>query len=111
MRQVYSASTPTEAHMIQGFLETAGITAFVQGDALFGVRGGVPMNSETAPSVWVADADFEQASTLVADFFREQAASAADDWTCPSCGEVLEGQFTECWNCGTSRPEAASDAE
>ena len=22
------------------------------------------------------------------------------DWTCPGCGERIEGQFTACWNCG-----------
>jgi hypothetical protein len=24
-------------------------------------------------------------------------------WTCPACGEGLEGQFLECWSCGTVR--------
>lgn len=24
-------------------------------------------------------------------------------WTCPQCQEVLEDNFKECWNCGTSR--------
>ena len=24
-------------------------------------------------------------------------------WTCPGCGERIEGQFTECWNCGRER--------
>jgi hypothetical protein len=25
-------------------------------------------------------------------------------WNCDSCREVIEGQFTECWKCGKSRP-------
>jgi DNA-directed RNA polymerase subunit RPC12/RpoP len=22
-------------------------------------------------------------------------------WQCPSCGEKIEAQFTQCWKCGT----------
>ena len=25
-------------------------------------------------------------------------------WTCPRCGEDVESQFSECWNCGSERP-------
>ena len=25
-------------------------------------------------------------------------------WTCPGCGEDVESQFSECWNCGSERP-------
>ena len=28
-------------------------------------------------------------------------------WTCAHCGENLEGQFTECWKCGATRPQPA----
>jgi hypothetical protein len=24
-------------------------------------------------------------------------------WTCPKCGEKVEGQFDSCWSCGTKR--------
>jgi predicted nucleic-acid-binding Zn-ribbon protein len=24
-------------------------------------------------------------------------------WTCPKCGERLEGSFDACWSCGTTR--------
>lgn len=24
-------------------------------------------------------------------------------WRCRSCNELIEGQFSECWNCGASR--------
>ena len=32
---------------------------------------------------------------------------AGERWRCAQCGESLEGQFTECWNCGASRPVTA----
>jgi hypothetical protein len=24
-------------------------------------------------------------------------------WACAGCGESIEGQFSECWNCGRDR--------
>ena len=30
--------------------------------------------------------------------------SAMTHWTCPQCREVIEGQFTACWNCQAGRP-------
>jgi hypothetical protein len=28
---------------------------------------------------------------------------SGDPWTCAKCGEVLEPQFSQCWNCGSPR--------
>lgn len=28
----------------------------------------------------------------------------AIEWKCNKCGEISEGQFSECWQCGASRP-------
>lgn len=104
MKQVYVAQNPPEAHMIKGFLETSGIRAIVQGDDLFGIRGGIPITPTTSASVWVAAQDFKQAQALVEEFFQAETTEPGEKWYCPGCGEVLEAQFTECWNCGTSRP-------
>jgi rubrerythrin len=30
-------------------------------------------------------------------------ASVKKSWLCTSCGENIEGQFSECWNCGHDR--------
>ena len=29
-------------------------------------------------------------------------------WTCPQCREDVEVQFSECWNCGSERPDQKS---
>ena len=26
-------------------------------------------------------------------------------WRCVTCGEVIEGQFSQCWRCGSERPD------
>jgi RNA polymerase subunit RPABC4/transcription elongation factor Spt4 len=34
---------------------------------------------------------------------RLRTPVAGEPWTCSRCGEVLEPQFAQCWNCGTPR--------
>ena len=106
MKKVYIAGHPTEAHLIKGLLESYNISCEVRGEALFGVRGEVPITADTLPSVWVHDDDdFEKAREIVKDYDRGSSAAHAQSlWKCPNCGEVLEPQFTECWNCGTEHP-------
>lgn len=103
MRRIYSAASPPEAHLLRGYLEAAGIPAVVQGEHAYSARGGLPIDFETLPSVWVAEGDAERAAELTSEFFAEATEQPGPEWRCPRCGELLEAQFTDCWNCGTSR--------
>ncbi|HMQ29564.1 MAG TPA: DUF2007 domain-containing protein [Chloroflexaceae bacterium] len=103
MKRVYSSPSPAQAHLVQGYLEQAGVKGIVQGGELGGLLGALP-TTETYSSVWVADEAVERAEALVEEFLQSQSAEAgATLWRCPGCGEYLEPQFTDCWNCGASR--------
>ena len=103
MQRVYSSPSSAEAHLVQGYLEQAGMQATVQGGELGGLLGAVP-TTESYTSVWVADEDAERAEGLVEEFLSSQTVEVgATLWRCPNCGENLEPQFSDCWNCGTSR--------
>ena len=124
MKQAYIARDPMDAHLVRGMLESNGIDAMVQGEALWSARGELPLTPESAPSVWVSGDDHERARALISDYQREidpdrcancgyelgqspqsicpqcgQAYSAPEPWICPQCGEAIEGQFAECWRC------------
>ncbi len=102
MKPVYTAKHPTEAHLIRGMLEAEGIRAEVKGDQLYGAFGELPV----LPTVWILDATLAaHADRLVVEFLHGAAARKYwhERWTCVQCGEMLEGQFTECWKCGASR--------
>ena len=104
MLKIYSAKHPTEAHLLRGILESYGIACEVHGEFLFAGRGELPIGPETAPSVWILDdSKFDEATTIVEEFDHPHPSADAQTWTCESCGELSEGQFTECWNCGQSR--------
>jgi hypothetical protein len=97
---------PTDAHLLKGFLEGESIEAVVQGEFLWSTRGEVPITTDTAPSVWVKDdANYERAMEVVRAFQFSQGMTGPEnkEWKCNNCNEPNEGQFTECWNCGTPR--------
>jgi hypothetical protein len=111
MPKVYESLLAAEAHLVKGYLESAGIAAMVQSDALGGLLGLVP-TQETQSSVWVAEEDYARAVGLVQEFLHGQEPEpGATVWHCPNCGEYLDLQFTDCWNCGFSRlaGDAATD--
>jgi hypothetical protein len=111
MRKVFTATHPAEAHLIRGWLANEGITAEVAGEELFQTRGGAPITPDTLPTVWVINDDDEtRAKDLLASRSIEPSGSpalAAASWRCPKCGELIEPEFTACWNCGTERPDLA----
>jgi hypothetical protein len=106
MQRIYGARDSTEAEFVKGLLDAEEITAIVQGSALDGARGDIPYTAASLPAVWVDESDVERATQIVDEFRRggPAAAQKSAPWKCPKCGEMLEGQFTTCWNCGTEKP-------
>ena len=104
MKQVHAARHAIEAHLIHDFLLSHGISAEVRGEFLTSGWGELPVD---VCSVWVTDdAQFEAANDLLVAFLSGNFARkfGGESWRCPSCGERLEGQFTQCWNCGAMCP-------
>jgi hypothetical protein len=112
MQHVYTARDAMDAHFVRGLLEQAGLRAVVQGENLQETWGGLSLSQENLPTVWVEDADVEQAAPIVLKY-RETDRANADDavadapratWTCGNCGERVEMQFDRCWKCGHPKP-------
>ncbi|MEX0790464.1 MAG: DUF2007 domain-containing protein [Actinomycetota bacterium] len=101
MIRAYVANSLAQAHLIKGFLDSEGIFAVVRGEHLVGIAGEIPITMETLPSIWVEEDDREVARELIEKALRNDLAF--EDWPCPECGETVEGQFTECWQCGSAR--------
>ncbi len=107
--KLHASRAVHELHMLRDLLEDAGIRAVVLGETLAQGRGELPMTPDTLPAVWVGEADADRALSLAREFEARTkpgaaaAGQAAPDWTCPACGESIEGQFTDCWNCGATR--------
>lgn len=101
MIQAYVAHNLAQAHLIKGFLDSEGIFAVVRGEHLVALQGEIPITMDTLPSIWVPEEDRARARELIEQALKDDLP--ADDWTCIGCGEAVEGQFTECWQCGAAR--------
>ena len=83
-------------------LEDEGFGVLLKNAFLGGGAGELPP-TDVWPELWVLDdADYDRAMARVQELLAEQT-EPAPDWTCPRCGEVIEGQFAQCWNCGAAR--------
>jgi hypothetical protein len=104
MKQIYSARDEVDAELVKNALTDGGIESVVQSGGLSIVLGAIPVTESTLPSVWVRDQDVERAKKVLAEFQHPEIPQGAP-WKCPKCGEMIDPQFTACWNCGTARPE------
>lgn len=89
-----------EAHHRANLLRAAGIRAEVRNTHLAGAVGDIPF-IETGPQVWIESSESEERAREVLD--QAAATPVQPDWRC-ECGEMIEGQFAQCWNCGRTRP-------
>lgn len=106
MKQVYSARNEVDAQLVKSFLDERGIESVVQGAGLGQILGSIPVNEQTLPGIWVREEDEDRALDAIAGFKTgaTPAEVVGDPWTCPKCGERIEPQFTECWNCAEGKP-------
>lgn len=103
MKKVYGCENSLMATRIQSLLEPEGIRSLIKNQNLSGALGELPIN-ECWPEIWIMDdADYDRAMEIVSTVLSD-ADIATSPWNC-SCGEKIEGQFTECWNCGKEKPQ------
>ncbi|HZY17135.1 MAG TPA: DUF2007 domain-containing protein [Ramlibacter sp.] len=80
-------------------LRQAGFDACMQRYFLGAAAGELPPD-QCLPEVWLADRSQEQgARDLLAAFERAPQRR----WAC-TCGELVEGGFESCWQCGRAMP-------
>lgn len=103
MKSVYSASNISLISIFQNILEEQGIRSWLKNEFLSAGMGELPP-IECWPQLCVNDDDYAQAKGIIEEALTGKNMTA---WKCDTCGEKLEGQFTECWKCGNSRILAA----
>lgn len=109
MKRVYTAADPLIVGHLETVLADRGIDCLVRNRYLAGGTGELPPN-EVWPELCVPEADEALARSLIAEVLGEMT-DPGPDWTCPGCGERLEGQFVVCWNCGEPAPQADRGTE
>jgi tetratricopeptide (TPR) repeat protein len=97
MKKVYTANDPVAANLLKELLDNAGIDATIEGERLHPLLGAMPV---VYPTVSVREEDYDAALKVVAEYERSRVEpDTSEPWTCPKCGEQIEGHFDECWKC------------
>jgi hypothetical protein len=99
--RVYSGPILAMAAHLKQVLAMNGIDSEVRGEYRGGALGEVPV-TEAWPELWVLDStESEEARRLVEEAL-EPGESDEPQRECPQCHEMVEAQFSECWNCGAA---------
>lgn len=99
--RIFAHSNPLTVSHVRNVLDSAGVPTELRNLTLGGGAGELPLG-ECEPEVWVAPHNAERARGLVRSAL-EGPGQAGPAWTCPGCGERLEGAFETCWACGAHR--------
>lgn len=102
MKRLYVSSDGMLIGHLKTVLEQHHVRCMVKNAYLTGGIGELPP-TECWPELWVEDdADLPLARRLLDDVLQPE--STAQPWRCRRCGECIEPQFAQCWNCGAPSP-------
>jgi hypothetical protein len=102
VKKLYSSQDPLMIGHLKNVLETSGIACIVKNTYLSSAAGEIPP-IECWPELWVVqDARYAEAREVLDRAFAP-LRPILKSWKCGKCGREVEGQFSECWNCGSSR--------
>lgn len=100
--EIYAAENEQEAHIVQAWLDDAGIESIVSGGSLQQAGGELPLGFATAPRILVSADVSERARELAMKWEearKEARSQKQEEWQCQDCGELNAASFDLCWNC------------
>jgi hypothetical protein len=103
MKKLYTAQNPLTISHLKNILESGGIKCVVKNLYLSSAVGELPP-IECWPELWVIDETRYPEAQEVLNRTLAPVRPVSKRWKCRNCGHDIEGQFSECWNCGESRP-------
>lgn len=103
MKRVLQAPNLALATLWADQLTSAGIAASVQRAWTSSIAGELPPD-QCLPEVWVRD---ETQCDAARALLHEWQHLPSRLWACPSCHEIVDGPFEQCWNCGAPMPRPA----
>jgi hypothetical protein len=100
VRRLFQAPNLALATLWADQLSAVGLAARVMRANASSIAGEIPPD-QALPEVWLVDETrHEEALSL----FDQWMHPPERRWACAQCGEVIEGPFDTCWNCGAPAP-------
>lgn len=105
MQKIYSSDNRVLLYLLQSKLEEKKIKTLIKNEDLSGPAAGQIPPIMVIPELWIMeDKYYKEAIQIIEQELLREGASKSN-WKCPECGEVIEGQFEVCWNCGHSNTQ------
>lgn len=104
MKKVFTADNFIQLDQLRALLLENGIDCMHKGETSIGAGaagGEVPPVIIRNELHVFEETDEPRAKQLIREFLSAQVHP--HDWKCDKCGETIEKQFTQCWNCGVER--------
>ena len=89
------------AGMFKELLTSEGIACMVRNEQLSTAMGEIPF-VECFPEIWVIDDEVYPRARMLLDAWLKKSPENSP-WCCPQCDEIIDGEFSACWFCGTLR--------
>jgi hypothetical protein len=102
VQRIYSAKDPLMIGHLKNVMASFGIKCVTKKLDLISAAGELPP-IECWPELWVIEDDKANRAKAILKKALAPLASVKKSWTCSGCREKIEGQFSECWNCGCDR--------
>ena len=102
MHQVYSHHDSSTVGLLDALLREHGIPTLLKNWTGSNITE-IPIPS-LYPTIYVLDKNqVLEAKQLIEDYLKPDTGDRPE-WTCPNCGEIVDGFLAECWSCQTERP-------
>lgn len=99
MIKVYTSPDWLLVQTFKSVLDSYGIACEVKSEFPIGTRDRIAITE-----LWVLDdARADEARNILAHA-EQKGQPMHPSWKCGKCGELIEGQFDQCWQCGNRRP-------
>jgi hypothetical protein len=99
VRRITQAPNIAIAALWVDFLRQAGVAASVQRQFLSSAAGELPPD-QCLPEIWITH---DEQETEARRLLKDLQSLPQRRWRC-ACGELVEGGFESCWNCGLAMP-------
>ncbi|MBL8330273.1 MAG: DUF2007 domain-containing protein [Rubrivivax sp.] len=100
MKRLLQAPNLPLASMWAEQLSAAGFDARVLRAYASGIAGEIPVD-QALPEIWLLD---DNRLAEASAWFERWLQPVERRWSCRGCGELIEGPFESCWNCGAAAP-------
>ena len=103
MKRIYSSNDLLMIGHLKNLLENHDIACILKNEHTSNLPT-FTLSSTICPEIWVIDdSRYLEAQNVIEKALHSNKISEETSWRCSKCNEIMEPQFSECWNCGQSK--------